>query len=123
MITKKISFRITLFFTLFLLCAGVNSAKAQVNPYANNAFEDNMKVVDSVLVLGQYKYIFAIYSGDINQDGNINLSDFDFWDDDNTNFRFGYLSSDLNGDGNVNLSDFDFWDANNSNFVYSHRPY
>ena len=122
MIPKEIFFRITLIFVLFLLCAGANSANAQVNPYANNAFEDNMKVVDSVLVLGQYKYIFAIYSGDINQDGNIDLSDFPFWDDDNSNFNFGFLATDLNGDGNVDLSDYPFWDANNANFVYAHRP-
>ena len=122
MIPKEIFFRITLIFVLFLLCAGANSANAQVNPYANNAFEDNMKVVDSVLVLGQYKYIFAIYSGDINQDGNIDLSDFPFWDDDNSNFNFGYIVTDLNGDGNCDLNDYPFWDANNSNFVYAHRP-
>ena len=122
MIPKEIFFRITLIFVLFLFCAGANSANAQVNPYANNAFEDNMKVVDSVLVLGQYKYIFAIYSGDINQDGNIDLSDFPLWDVDNSSFNFGYLATDLNGDGNVDLSDYPFWDANNTNFVYAHRP-
>ena len=123
MIPKEIFFRITLIFVLFLLCAGANSANAQVNPYANNAFEDNMKVVDSVQVSpGVYQYVFAIYSGDINQDGNIDLSDFPIWDDDNTNFAFGYRDADLNGDGNVDLSDFPYWDGNNANFIYSHKP-
>ena len=107
---------------MLLMCAAVSFSQAQVSPYTNNAFEDNMKVVDSVLVSGTYHYIFAIYSGDINQDGNVDLSDFPFWDNDNSNFNFGYLTSDLNGDGNVDLSDFPFWDNNNSNFVYSHKP-
>ena len=120
--TKKCFGQFRFVLVLFFMCAFGSLAQAQ-NPYANNAFDDNMKVVDSVQISpGVYQYIFAIYSGDINQDGNIDLSDFPLWDDDNTNFAFGYRDADLNGDGNVDLSDFPFWDENNTNFIYSHKP-
>ena len=117
---KDLKIRFLLIMLFFLIASGVS--KAQVNPYANNAFDDNMKVVDSVLVMGQYQYIFAIYSGDMNQDGQVDQSDFPYWDNDNTFGNYGYLVSDLNGDGNVDLSDFPFWDNNNTTGVYSHRP-
>ena len=90
---------------------------------ANKAYGDNMVKIDSVLVGGNYQPVFAIYSGDINQDGNIDLSDFPMWDADNSNFASGYLVTDLNGDGNVDLSDFPIWDVNNSNFVSTARPF
>ena len=65
---------------------------------------------------------YAFYSGDINQDQNIDLSDYPFWDSDNTNFVFGYYPTDLNGDVNVDLSDYPFWDNNNTNFIFSNHP-
>lgn len=68
------------------------------------------------------KDIWAMYSGDINQDGNIDLSDFVILQDAADQFASGYISSDLSGDGNVDLSDFPFMEKNISDFVYSHTP-
>ena len=65
---------------------------------------------------------YAFFSGDINQDQNIDLSDYPSWDSDNFNFVFGYYSTDLNGDVNIDLSDFPFWDGNNTNFIFSNHP-
>jgi hypothetical protein len=65
---------------------------------------------------------YAILSGDINQDLNIDLLDFPLWDIDNGLFNFGYLPTDLNGDLNVDLLDFPYWDLNNSNFSFSQIP-
>ena len=57
----------------------------------------------------------CIYSGDINQDGHIDLLDFKLWDYDNSLGVWGYyLNTDLDGDWNVGQSDFPFWDNNNS---------
>jgi hypothetical protein len=102
---------------LMFLLLGLSSAYAQ-----NKACGDNMVRVDSVLISGSYQPVYAIYSGDINQDGNIDLADFSLWDVDNFNFNFGYIPTDLNGDGNTDLADFSIWDINNYNFVGLVRP-
>ena len=53
--------------------------------------------------------IWAIYSGDINQDGAIDGSDFAFYlDPDIQVGAGGYIVTDLNGDGAVDGSDFAF---------------
>ena len=72
----------------------------------NHAYGDNLKIVDSTLVGATYQYIFAIYSGDINQDGSIDASDFLDLDPSIQNGDGGYLVGDLNGDGAVDASDF-----------------
>lgn len=61
-------------------------------------------------------------SGDINQDGYIDMSDFAIWDSANANFASGYLVSDLNGNWDVGLEDFAIWDNNNSNLAFSGYP-
>lgn len=48
---------------------------------------------------------FAIYSGDVNQDGRIDLADNILIYNDITGFAFGYISTDLNGDNAANLDD------------------
>ena len=61
--------------------------------------------------------IFAIYTGDINQDGVIDGLDFNDWENDSNNFSGGYFSTDLNGDGVVDGLDFIYWEQNSNNFV------
>jgi hypothetical protein len=65
---------------------------------------------------------FAIYNGDINQDGVIDGLDYNDWEVDNNNFAGGYYSSDLNGDGIVDGLDFLIWEDNNNNFIGSQTP-
>ena len=79
----------------------------------NNAFGNNMKVIDSTEVSpNTYTYIFAIYSGDINQDGAVDGSDFLELDPSIQNGDGGYMPGDLNGDGAVDGSDFLVLDPN-----------
>ena len=81
-----------------------NSVNFDFTTSVTQAYGNNLKWVANAA---------CMYSGDINQDGHINLLDFNLWDHDNTNFIYGYyLNTDLNGDGNVDLSDFPFWDSN-----------
>lgn len=66
--------------------------------------------------------IWALYSGDINQDENIDLIDASILEYDVNNFQFGYLVTDLNGDGNVDLLDSPTLEANINNFIFSNYP-
>ncbi len=65
---------------------------------------------------------FALYSGDLNQDENIDVLDLAIMDTDVSNFLYGYESSDLNGDGNVDILDNTAVETNLSNFIYSIHP-
>ena len=88
----------------------------------NNAFGNNMKIVDSTLVGANYQYIFAIYSGDINHDGAVDGSDFLLLDPSIQNGDGGYVVGDLNGDGAVDGSDFLILDPNIQGGIGSVTP-
>ena len=60
---------------------------------------------------------WCFYSGDINHDGIIDLTDVAQVDIDNLNFVVGYTSTDITGDGLVDLSDISFVDINNLKFI------
>ncbi len=76
---------------------------------ANSAFGSNLREVESG--------VWAIFSGDLNQDGNIDNSDYSLWEFDANNFAFGNFASDLNGDGNVDNTDYSIWENNSNEFV------
>ena len=65
---------------------------------------------------------YAIYSGDINQDGAIDATDFLILDADIGNGDFGYIPTDLNGDVAVDASDFLVLDPNVQNGVGAVTP-
>jgi hypothetical protein len=67
--------------------------------------------------------VFGLYSADLNNDGNVDNSDYSAWEIDANNFAFGIYATDLNGDGNVDNSDFSIWETNNNNFIYSVTPF
>lgn len=66
--------------------------------------------------------IWCIFSGDVNQDGNVDLSDMIVVDNDNANFVTGYVPSDVNGDLSTDLSDMIIVDNNNAAFVGKITP-
>ncbi|MEO7356988.1 MAG: FG-GAP-like repeat-containing protein, partial [Ignavibacteria bacterium] len=80
------------------------------------AFGNNMKQVDALPV------VFAIYSGDVNQDGVVDGTDAALIDNDASNFDTGYLVTDLNGDEVIDGSDAAIADNNAANFVSIARP-
>jgi len=82
----------------------------------NAAYGINLVQVDNSLNK------WALYSGNLNQDQNIDLVDFPFLDYGINNGLFGYYASDLNGDGNVDLLDFPVQDANINAGVFSRHP-
>lgn len=79
----------------------------------NRAFGNNLILVGS-------KY--CIYSGEINNDGSIELSDELLTLDALINFSTGYFVEDINGDQLADLSDIQIVYNNASNFVMKIKP-
>ena len=65
---------------------------------------------------------FGVYSGDVNQDGFIDLLDENIVFNDASSFVTGYKSSDVNGDNVTDLADISITFNNASNFVSIKRP-
>ena len=66
--------------------------------------------------------VWSIYSGDFNQDENMDLLDMGTLETDLNNFLYGYEISDVNGDGNVDLLDVPVMQDNVDLFIYSIHP-
>jgi hypothetical protein len=66
--------------------------------------------------------VFAMYSGDFNQDEFVDPYDYPSFELDNVTFALGYLSTDINGDGYVDPYDYPVFEFNNVNFVMSMHP-
>jgi uncharacterized protein (TIGR02145 family) len=66
--------------------------------------------------------IYAIYTGDMNQDGTINEADLPIFTSANTTAAHGYVVSDLNGDGSVDLLDYPIYKNNADISVVEKRP-
>jgi len=80
---------------------------------ANKAFGNNQKLMDG---------LFALYSGDVNQDGVCDVTDFNLTSADVRIISLGYKKTDLNGDGVVDVSDFNILAANVRAIVSKLRP-
>ena len=65
---------------------------------------------------------FCIYSGDVEQDGIIDLNDVNLIYNDAGIFNAGYISTDLNGDYTVDLEDVIIAGNNSNNFIGLRRP-
>ena len=81
---------------------------------ATQAYGDNMIEVSTG--------VFAMYTGDMNQDEFIDPFDYTLYNDDNNSFASGYFATDLNGDGFVDPYDYTIYGDNNNNFVMSAHP-
>ena len=67
--------------------------------------------------------VFAFYTGDINQDGNLDNLDYSIWESDSNSLNYGYYPTDLNGDGNIDNLDYSVWEGNSNNLIYSMTPF
>lgn len=65
---------------------------------------------------------YCIYSGDVNRDGSVDVSDLSPIDNDAYNYATGYLQTDLNGDNFVDVIDATIADNNSFNYVSLIRP-
>lgn len=85
----------------------------------NKAYSDGLNPPMSLLNDGK----FGLYSGDVNQDGSIDISDMQISQNDASNFEYGYNSSDVNGDLGTDISDMQIIENNNGLFIFYARPY
>ncbi len=83
---------------------------------ANKAFGNNQVLADNSPVR------FAIYSGDINQDGTVDASDLSDTDNDALNSLSGYVRTDVTGDDFVDAGDVSIVDNNAINSISLIRP-
>ncbi len=81
---------------------------------SNKAYGDNLAFVGNG--------VYAIYSGDMNQDQFIDPFDYPIYDIDNLSFMSGYNVSDLNGDGFTDTYDYSFYDKNALDFISAILP-
>lgn len=81
---------------------------------ASQAFGNN-------LTLKGTKY--CVYSGDVNQDGNVDLIDLSLVDNDVYLFTTGYRTTDLDGNRVIDVNDLLIADNNSYNFITRMRPY
>lgn len=77
------------------------------------AYGNNLKLISGLA---------CIYSGDVNNDGTIDIGDLGLIDNDSYNFIVGYANTDVNGDGFVDLIDLAIADNNGLNFVSVVKP-
>lgn len=91
----------------------LNELAYDFTPSAARAYGNN-------LILKGSEY--CIYSGDVNQDGIIELQDILYVSNDVNDFAAGYLLTDVTGDEAVNLSDLLITYNNNGRFVLKIIP-
>lgn len=65
---------------------------------------------------------YCIYSGDVNQDGTIDISDLSDIDNDVSVFNNGYINSDITGDMFTDVSDIAIAENNAVQFISSVKP-
>ncbi len=90
-----------------------NSYNYNFTSAASQAYGNNM-----ILKSGKY----CIYSGDVNQDGYVNLADVLQTFNSSSQFETGYIVTDVNGDNIADLSDITIAFNNSQNFVQKVTP-
>ena len=93
---------------------GSTPASYNFTDMASRAYGSNMIMLETG--------VYGFYSGDINQDGFIESSDFAPLTNSSDNFDEGYQATDLNGDGFVESADFPYLVNNSDNFIESIHP-
>jgi hypothetical protein len=83
-----------------------------------SAYNDGIQA--SVQRIGNNR--FALFSGDVNQDGTIDIMDLIESENKAAEFQFGYYQTDCNGDGATDLLDLQYMENNGDRFLFISRP-
>jgi hypothetical protein len=81
------------------------------------AYGNNLKLLEP--------NVYGLYSGDLNQDGYVDIFDFPLYDTANQSGGVAdgtYIVTDMNGDGYIDIFDFPLYDSNNQNNVQVISP-
>jgi hypothetical protein len=97
-----------------LLTASGSGTSYNFSNNISKAFADNLSLV------GTGKY--AIYTGDINQDGSVDFNDYPELDINTNNGDLGYYVTDLNGDASIDFNDYPLIDVNTNNGIITIIP-
>lgn len=81
---------------------------------ANKAYGNNMRNMGSG--------VYAIYTGDITQDGSVDFNDYPDLDIGSNNGDLGYFTTDLNGDASVDFNDYPMLDQNSNDGIITIVP-
>jgi hypothetical protein len=65
----------------------------------------------------------ALFSGDVNQDGTIDIFDTQLIENEASAFQFGYNPGDVNGDLSSDIFDLQVVENNSVLFIYKARPF
>lgn len=84
----------------------------------SNAFSNSLNTPMKFLSSGKY----ALFSGDVNQDGTINSDDLQKVENSAKNIGLGYFNDDVNGDGVVDVFDLQIIENNKILFLNKARP-
>jgi hypothetical protein len=82
---------------------------------SSQAFGDNQKPLTGGL--------FAIFGGDVNQDGIVDSGDMNPVENESTAVTMGYVSEDVNGDGIVDSSDMNLVENNSTAVIMVQHPF
>ena len=93
-----------------------NSLTFNFTTAGSKAYGSNMPAIDASPLR------FGIYSGDVNQEGNVDLSDILLVNNDAGGFVTGYVKTDVNGDNITDLSDLIITYNNSADFVSVEKP-
>ena len=96
-----------------------NSTSYDFSSDITQAYDDGINAPMALMSGGEY----AIYGGDVNQDGGIDASDLGQTFNDANTFEFGYIPSDVTGDGGPDASDLALIYNNSQLFLFYARPY
>jgi len=66
--------------------------------------------------------VYAMWAGDVNQDGAVGVSDMAIIDNDAALFRYGYIISDCTGDGVADGSDMSVTENNSQLNLFYGKP-
>jgi hypothetical protein len=91
-----------------------NTLNYSFHSSASSAYGNNLKNLG-----GGY---FGMYTGDVTQDGFINLSDVSSISTTASSFSNGYINQDLNGDGVIDALDLINCDNNSANAISKQHP-
>ena len=95
----------------------ITSMTFPVGGYPDSSFRGSPYMVDCILGIST-----AIFLGDINGDGLVDVADYNIWAADVGATGATWSQGDLNGDGLVDVADYNIWAANVGNTASTPEP-